>query len=541
MWNLEQFVARYTSTIARQNRERSLTRLTVSLQTAFRNASLSEVAVNHLLLVGVLGMAAFLRLWQINSVGYNTDEAVYSGQAAAIAQDPALKEIFPIFRAHPLLFQFILALVFQLGVNDLRARLVAVAIGLAVVYLVYRLGSLLYGRRAGLLAALFMALMPYHTVVSRQVLLDGPLVFFSTLTLYLLARFAKTERPAWLYAAGVGMGLTVLAKETGIILMGAVYAFLALSREIRIRILDLVLATVLMALMIAPFPASLLLAGGTKSGKQYLVWQLFRRPNHMWDFYPTTVPVAIGLLVIVAALLGLWLLRHEQTWRERLLIWWILIPVVFFQLWPTKGFQYLLPIAPPFAVLAGRTLVRWSPITDIPFLNQRPGVAWVRALAIGIVALTLLIPSWQAIQPSSSGTFTAGTGGVPGGREAGDWVRENTPQGARLMTIGPSMANILQFYGHRKAYGLSVSPNPLRRNPSYEPINNPDLQIRNGDLQYLVWDSFSAERSSFFSEGLLRFTEKYHGRVIHVESVMIKLPDGTAVAKPVIVIYEVRP
>ena len=26
------------------------------------------------------------------------------------------------------------------------------------------------------------------------------------------------------------------------------------------------------------------------------------------------------------------------------------------------------------------------------------------------------------------------------------------------MTIGPSMANILQFYGHRKAYGLSVSP-----------------------------------------------------------------------------------
>lgn len=489
----------------------------------------------------VMGLAVGLRVVGLNQVGYNTDEAVYAGQAAAIAQDSTLKEIFPVFRAHPLLFQFVLALVFHFGVDDFRGRLVAVAVGVATVYLVYRLGNLLYGQKAGLAAALILALMPYHVVVTRQILLDGPMVLCSTLTLFLLARFAITQRPAWLYAAGVGMGLTFLAKETGIILMGAVYAFLALSREIRVRVLDLALATVFMALMIAPFPASLLLAGGTKTGQQYLVWQLFRRPNHTWDFYPTTVPVAIGLLVIAAALLGLWLLRHERTWRETLLIWWILVPVVFFQLWPTKGFQYLLPIVAPLAVLAGRTLARWTPTTDFRFLHRRLSMAWIRALATGIVALTLLIPSWQTIQPSTSGTFTAGTGGVPGGREAGVWVRENIPQGARLLTIGPSMANILQFYGHRKAYGLSVSPNPLRRNPSYEPINNPDLQIRYGDLQYVVWDSYSAQRSPFFSESILQFTKRYHGRAIHTESVMVKMADGATVAKPVIVIYEVRP
>jgi hypothetical protein len=109
------------------------------------------------------------------------------------------------------------------------------------------------------------------------------------------------------------------------------------------------------------------------------------------------------------------------------------------------------------------------------------------------------------------------------------------------MTIGPSMANILQFYGHRRAYGLSVSPNPLRRNPSYPPILNPDLQLRNGDIQYIVWDSYSAERSSFFSEGILRFVKRYHGRVIHTQSVTVTLADGTTIEKPVIVIYEVRP
>jgi len=488
-----------------------------------------------------MSAALGLRVWGLSRVGYNTDEAVYAGQAAAIASDPTLKEIFPVFRAHPLLFQFMLALVFHFGVSDLAGRLVAVLIGLATVFVVYLLGKLLYGEKAGMLAALILALMPYHVVVTRQVLLDGPLVFCSTLTLYMLARFALTERPAWLYSAGVGMGLTFLAKETGIILMGAIYAFLALSREIRIRILDIALATILTFLMIVPFPASLLLAGGTRSGKQYLVWQLFRRPNHTWDFYPTTVPVAIGFLVIAAALLGLWFLRRQGTWRERLLVCWILVPVAFFQLWPTKGFQYLLPAAPAFAVLAGRALAHWPPTQVIPPLNRYLSIASFNKLVTGIVAISLLIPSWRAIQPSTTGSYVAGTGGVPGGREAGEWVRENIPQGAKLITIGPSMANILQFYGHRKAYGLSVSPNPLRRNPSYEPVFNPDLQIRTGDLHYIVWDSFSAERSAFFSEGLLKIAEKYNGRVVHVESVMVKLEDGTTVAKPVIVIYEVRP
>ena len=501
----------------------------------------SAVITRTIVVVLVISLAVGLRVWGLNRTGFNTDEAVYAGQAASIAQDPILKNIFPVFRAHPLLFQFLLALLFHFGVTDIGARLVAVAVGLATVYVAYRLGDLLYGRTAGLISALILALMPYHVIVSRQVLLDGPMVLCSTITLYMLARFASTQRAIWLYCAGIGMGLTFLSKETGIILMGAIYAFLALSREIRVRILDLALASFFVILMMVPFPAAILLAGGTKSGKQYLVWQLFRRPNHAWDFYPTVVPVAMGLLVVLTAVLGLWFLRSKGSWKERLLVCWILVPVAFFQFWPTKGFQYLLPIAPAVAILAGRALAYLPQAREVYFRKWRISSDKIRVLAVGIVALSLLISSWHIIQPSSSGSFVAGTGGVPGGREAGTWMRDNVPQGARILTIGPSMANILQFYGYRKAYGLSVSPNPLRRNPSYEPILNPDSQIRVGDLHYVVWDSFSAERSKFFSEGLLKFVDKYHGRVVHVESVKVKAADGSTVAKPLIIIYEVRP
>ncbi len=513
---------------------------TVAAQAYLRRLSLSDALLRGLFMVMILGAAAAIRLWDINALGLNSDEAVYAGQAAAMARVPYLKDLFPVFRSHPLFYQFLLSLLFRNGANDLWPRLLAVAFGLATVYVVYLLGSLLYGSRAGLIAAAFLAVMPYHVIVTRQALLDGPMVFCATLTLYLLAKFVQTQRAAWLYAVGVGMGLTFLAKETGIILIGAIYAFLALERQVRIRIIDVIGSVLVMGITASPYVISIKLSGATSTGQNYLIWQLFRRANHPMDFYFATVPQVIGWLVILAAVVGFFVLWRERSWRESLLAWWIIVPVTFFELWPTKGFQYLLPIAPAVAVLGARTLARWSPWSEEAATGwKRVGTTLYRTVP-GLIALMLLISSVDAIGPFSSTSFTAGTGGVPGGRETGDWIQANTPKGAVIVTIGPSMANIVRFYGQRAAYALSISPNPLYRNPAYSPILNPDLQIRNGDIQYLVWDSFSAARSGFFSDTLLRLSTKFNGRVVHSETIDVTLPDGTTTEKPVIVVYEVH-
>jgi hypothetical protein len=171
----------------------------------------------------------------------------------------------------------------------------------------------------------------------------------------------------------------------------------------------------------------------------------------------------------------------------------------------------------------------------------RDSVLLLRAVAITAVTLSLLVPTWKAINQRNNATFLAGSGGVPGGREAGRWLAANTPVGSRVLTLGPSMANILQYYGHRQSFGLSVSPNPLHRNPSYTPLPNPDSALRHNEMQYIAWDKFSAERSSFFSENLLALARRYHGRVVHTETVMGVDPRGRRARVPVIVIYEVRP
>jgi hypothetical protein len=481
-------------------------------------------------LVAAFGIVALVRLWQLNRLGFNSDEAVYAGQGASIANVGELKPYFPIFRAHPLLFQTILSIGYRFGMGDLGARLFGAAFGFGTVALVYCTGRILYGRRAGVIAALLLGLMPYHVLVSRQVLLDGPMTFFATATLLLVALYATTRRVVWLYAAGGAMGLTVLGKETSILIVGAAYVFFALSPEIDARLRDFGVALGLMFMVIAVYPLAIRLAGHSQAGQQYLAYQIFRRPNHQWSFYPATVPAAMGYGVVATALAGLWLLRTEVSWRETLLLAWIVVPALFFQLYPVKGFQYLLPGAAPVALLAGRTLGRWRP--------RR--LRWLPAVAAVAVAASIAVPTWARIQPSSSGVFIAGTGGLPHGRQLGHWIATHVPRGAEIVTIGPSMANIVEFYGHRRAYGLSVGPNPLKRNPAYDPIANPDLAIRTDEVQYLVWDAYTSSRTPFFASKLLAYAHRYHGRAVHTESVLVRSAAGGRVAKPVMIVYSVR-
>lgn len=525
------------------NYERAANRPAAVLSNTWTQVSTRQVLANRLFLGLVLIEGAFLRLWQLTTMGYNTDEAVYSGTAAAIAGNTALAPFFPIFRAHPLFSQFILAVIYRFtGVNDWAGRVEAVVFGLIAIFIAYKIGDLLYSQRTGLIAALIIALMPIHVIVSRQFLLDGPMTTMATLTLYFLARYAKSGRGLWLYLTAVAMGLTFLAKETGVVMIAAIYAFLALSPELRVRIRDVAVSLGIFVVTILPFPLSLLLARSGSTGQNYFVYQLFRRPNHDPLFYFQVLPGGINPLVLIVALVGIVILFRQRTWREKLLLLWIAVPGLFFELWPVKGYQYLLPIIVPISVFAGRALAGSGSADGQPqrgLFNLNWGL--IRSAAIGVMTIVLLSASWSQAQAAVSDQFTAGTGGIPGGREMGVWIKQNVPVNARFLALGPSMANLIQFYGERKAYGLSVSPNPLRRNPSYEPVINPDLQLRSGNIQYIVWDSFSAARSSFFEQGLLKYVQKYNGRVVHTETISMESPDHIVNVKYIIIIFEVRP
>jgi hypothetical protein len=506
-------------------------------------------------LAAIMVLAVFLRFWQLTAIGFNSDEAVYTGSAASIAGNHTLSTMFPVFRAHPLLFQSLLSVVLRVHDTDWTARGFAAAVGVATVGVTYLLGRRLYGTGAGLIAALLIAVMPYHVVVSRQVLLDGLMTLCATAALYCVVRYVEAGRLSWLLAGGSMMGAAVLSKETSIVLLGGLYAFFILTPSARLRVRHLLLTLVLLAAEIAVWPVMIRLSGHSRTGQSYLLWQMFRRPNHPAFFYFTVLPAWIGPALLVAALAGLIWLRREATWRERLLIAWLVVPVLFFTLWPLKGFEYLLPVCPPLAVLAGRTLAR--PLPRPGWLQQQRGwdrLPWpgwlsgpqgpLRAgmgLLVAVTAVSMAIPAWGRIEPSPSRVFLAGSGGLDGGRQAGDWIQRHVPRGARLLAIGPSVANVLEFYGHHQVSALSVSTDPHNRNPAYTPVPNPDLALRNGDFQYIVWDAYTAARTSFFAGQARRLASKFGGVAVYTSAVTVRAPAGPDVAEPVIVIYEVHP
>ncbi|MDQ1740419.1 MAG: hypothetical protein QOE53_2071 [Pseudonocardiales bacterium] len=488
----------------------------------------------------ILVLAAFLRFWQLDRVGFNSDEAVYSGTAAALAGDDTLRGMFPVFRAHPLFLQLLLSTVMHGGVSDWSARAITAAVGVAAVLATYALGRQLYDHRLGLVAALILAVMPYHVVVSRQVLLDGLMTLCATLVLYCVARYVESAALHWMLASCALMGATVLSKETSIVLVGGLYAFFALTPSVRLRPRHVGAGLLVMLVVITAFPLALSLSGRASSGQHYLLWQLFRRSNHGMLFYAQVLPSVIGWLTLLLAAVGLVLLRRHNTWRERMLLTWMAVPVVFFTLWPVKGFQYLLPTAPVLAVLAARTITRVGTVPQLRRHGRRVATGASYALAL-VLMISLLVPTWSRIQPSTSGTYLAGTGGLPGGREAGRWLEQNVPPSAQLLAIGPSMANVLQFYGHRRVYALSVSPDPANRNPSYTPVPNPDLAMRQARFQYLVWDSYTADRSPSFGAKLTALVGKYHGVAVFTATVTVRSKSGQPVEAPVVVIYQVRP
>lgn len=496
----------------------------------------SWITLPRLALFVIVAVATFVRVWAINAVGYNSDEIVYVTQGASIAGDPASSQVFPIFRAHPLLFQSLLSILHQLTSAPAVPRLAAAAFGVVSVLLVYAIGQRLYGSTVGLVSAGILALMPYHVVVSRQVLLDGPMLCFLLVSMYALVRFAQTGQSSWLYATSAALGLSFLSKETAIVNLGIVVIFFAFTPTLRVRLRHALGAGALFGMLIIVFPLAIKTADATNNrGQNFLTWQLARRPNHTLGFYFQVVPPAIGWVVLGLAALSLIAIRRRPTWREVLLVSWVLIPLAFFELWPVKGYQYLLPLAPAVALLAGRAvgaLAHWPRLRSTRLLS-------VAAVPIIVLALgaSLAVPTWRTLNPSTSGALMAGSGGLPGGREAGTWIDKNVPQGAELLALGPSMANVIEYYGHRRAFGLSVSSNPLHRNPVYMPVVNPDRAMRNGQIQYLVWDSYTAGRSSFYATALMRYVRRFHGQAVHVTRAVPHDPRSHAV----IIVYELQP
>jgi len=265
------------------------------------------------------------------------------------------------------------------GPGDTAARLPVVVFGVGGVLLVYALGRRLFGREAGLAAAVVLGTSLLYFALSWVLLLDMALAVTQSAALicFLLGvREPPGPRRRWLFLAlYVSAALATLAKGLiGFLLPGAIMFLwlLTLNQWHRLRPLYLPSGCVVFVLIAAPWHG--LVAQRNPEWAAFYFghehWARFTSTVHgraepFWYFVPVLIFGLfpwIGFLpsAVRAAVAGGWARRKEQA-DAWFLVLWAAFVFLFFSRSQSKLIPYLLPAFPPLAVLIGAWLARnWA-------------------------------------------------------------------------------------------------------------------------------------------------------------------------------------
>jgi 4-amino-4-deoxy-L-arabinose transferase-like glycosyltransferase len=180
----------------------------------------------------ILIAAALIRLHAVLTQPYVYDEEKLSiPLAQTISFSPG--EINLPFRGphHPALPSYFVKMSSAMfGQTQFGYRALHLAIGLFTILVVFRLAREWYGPAAACWAAALLAFNEYHVGVSAYATAKGPHLFFLVLAVHAFAAFLRTTRPAWLYAAGVVLGLAFYCKEHSALLLPVFLVTLAQAR-----------------------------------------------------------------------------------------------------------------------------------------------------------------------------------------------------------------------------------------------------------------------------------------------------------------------
>ncbi len=259
----------------------------------------------RLTLIAILLLAAALRFPELERVPppFNVDEACNAYDAYAILRTgrdqwgrpwPITFRAFNDYR-RPATIYAAVPFVALFGLTIFAIRAAAALWGWLCVLFVHRLARDMFGRSAGLSAALMLALSPWHITFSRVGLeASGPMLTVLTLALWSLWRWHRTHRRRWLTASAASFALTFYTYTTMQAFIPLLLGVMAVifRRELWAHRADVLRATLLLGLLVLPLVVALTTTPAT--------WNRL----HAVTVLRPDVPLAEGMRRIVRQWLG---------------------------------------------------------------------------------------------------------------------------------------------------------------------------------------------------------------------------------------------
>lgn len=196
----------------------------------------------------ILLLAIVLRLWNIN-------QSLWLDEAAQVIESslPALlipQNMSAIF--HPPLFHIIAHYWLFLGKEEWLVRILPVAFGIGSIYIAYLFAKELFNKKTGLIAALLLAINPFHIYYSQEFRPYIMTLFVVLVVMYLFWKSLKQGGKWWLFYS---LALTALFYSTymAVFIIVGQLIFLALTNSFIKHTKNLAISFIVSGLLFLPW------------------------------------------------------------------------------------------------------------------------------------------------------------------------------------------------------------------------------------------------------------------------------------------------
>jgi Dolichyl-phosphate-mannose-protein mannosyltransferase len=275
----------------------------------------------------------------------------------------------PRFTKPPLLYWMVVSSYRLFGVSLFSSRLPMVLCGVLTVLFVYRLGLLLFDRKAALMSALVTTTAFGMVKFSKIVLMEVPLTLAMLMASFYFIRFYRDDRKRDLLASFLFIGLSSLLKSpvySAISVIVLLLFLLSVGSMGRIRSRTSVLAVLLALLVAVPWYAAMIVLHGD-------VFIDFYYNEHYIKFLYVNhylFRVWVGLLLYMLpwtfyflyAVYQVFAHKLYRQWEYKFLLISIFVFLCVFLVPNQKGLYYAIPVVPYAGLLTGSALVgAWKP------------------------------------------------------------------------------------------------------------------------------------------------------------------------------------
>lgn len=315
----------------------------------------------------------------------------------------------------------------------LIARTTMALIGAATIPLLYLIGTTLYSRWVGLLAALFLTFDFVHAMLSKVAKVDALMVFLICLSFLYSARVLDKGRMRDYLLAGLFAGLAMAAKYNAILVVVALLvAHVIHSRQAKKPWPQILMATPLWLSGLCAlfgfwlgYPHIILDPSMFWQGLQrysvdfFWSWLGYEGAPPGWNYYPwIALRTAYGLPLQLLVWFGVFAAVYRHKGRDILCLTMPILVYLMMSRFTVNQPRYFLPATPFLLILAAKLLVD---------LTGKVSVARSRQLSAILALLLVALPAAQIVFQNYVYT-------LPDPRvTARQWIEAQIPAGSRIV------------------------------------------------------------------------------------------------------------